>query len=305
MRVVTLGSDDANHPLTRAARAVVSVLDGINHVDHLTTEDTREYLRDVRSLAFREHIAGLQPDLLLSAAYGRILPEDVLMLPTIGAVNVHPSLLPDYRGVQAVWWAIYEGCTLVGVTVHEMTPAIDTGPILGQASLEVTPDSPPVEVWRRLGELARPLLASTLEEIAATRRISGRPQPAGGSYRSGPQRELRRLEIDWSQSARELVRRDRIFRGYANIPVLRWRLRARQMEEAGETQRLPGSILRRRPTTLDVAAGEGTAVRLVLPRPLRAWTKLLLLHLATRRFRAFPATPVTRGATAPASRDAS
>lgn len=292
MRIVTLGSDHG-HPLTRAALAVVAELDAVEHVDHITARDAREFLHRPRSAAFRDHISALEPDLLLSAAYARILPEEVLLLPRIGAINVHPSLLPDYRGLQAVWWALYEGRTTIGVTVHEMTASIDKGPILAQASLEVTPDAKPVEVWRTLGEIVRPPLARVLQEIEATGRIDGRPQPSGGSYRSQPQKELHRLEIDWSLPADELVRRDRIFRGGANIPVLRWRIHARQIEPAGRTLRPPGSILRRRLRSVEVAAGDGKTVRVELARPHRAWAKLLLLHLVTRRIRTFAVNPGT------------
>lgn len=289
LRVVTLGSDRP-HPLTRAALSVVEELECLEHVDHLTANDEREFLRDVRSPAYREHIAGLAPDLLVSAAYARIVPDDVLGLATIGAINVHPSLLPEYRGVGAVWWAIYEGRSTVGVTIHQMTVLVDTGPILAQASLNVTPDAEPVEVWRTLGDLALPLLRMTIEKIRATGRIAGTPQPAGGSYRSQPHKELRRLELDWSLSADELQRRSRIFPACTNIPALRWRVFANRIDTAGPTGRPAGSILRRRPRSIVVAAGNGTSVRLVLARPARAWPKLFLLHLTTGRFRSLPSS---------------
>jgi methionyl-tRNA formyltransferase len=289
MRVVTLGSDHP-HPLTRATLAVVRQLEGVEHVDHVTANDEREFLRDVRSAEYQSHMASLAPDLLISAAYARIVPDDVLTIPTLGAINVHPSLLPHYRGVQAVWWALYEGCSSVGVTIHQMTAHVDTGPIVAQASLEVTPDTDPVDAWQSLGELVRPLLKQTVEDIRRTGRVTGTPQPAGGSYRSQPHNEIHRLEIDWSQTAAELRRRDRIFRGQANIPALRWRIYARRIEAAGRTDRAPGTILRRRLRTIDVATGESTSVRLVLARPARAWAKLLLLHLATGRIRTLAGT---------------
>jgi methionyl-tRNA formyltransferase len=289
LRVITLGSDRP-HPLTRAALSVVNELEGVEHVDHLTANDARAFLRDVRSPAYREHIAGLEPDLLLSAAYARIVPDDVLGVPTLGAINVHPSLLPDYRGVGAVWWALYEGRSTVGVTIHQMTVPVDTGPILAQASLDVTPDAVPVEVWRTLGDLALPLLRATIEKIHATGGIAGTPQPAGGSYRSQPHKELRRLELDWSLSADELHRRSRIFPGSLNIPALRWRVFASSIDRAGPTTRPPGSVLRRRRRSMVVATGNDTSVLLVLARPTRAWTKLFLLHLATGRLRSLPRT---------------
>jgi methionyl-tRNA formyltransferase len=271
-----------------AALTVVRELDDVEHVCHVTARDEREFLRDPRSEAFRDHLAALEPDLLLSAAYARILPEDVLALPTIGAINVHPSLLPDYRGVSAIWWAIYDAQPRVGVTVHEMTAGVDTGPILGQAAIDVTPETRPGPVWNSLGELARPLLEQTLSRIRDSGRIEGRPQPPGGSYRSQPQRETARLELDWEQPARELVRRHGIFPGAGNIAVGRWRVYALEVEAGTPAARPPGTILRRRPRTMDVATGEGSSVRLTLGRPVRDWTKLLIHQMSTRRFQTLP-----------------
>lgn len=280
MRVVTLGSDRPR-ALTRAALAVVDEVEGIDHVDHLTANDAREHLRDARSEEYLAHMISLQPDLLVSSAYARIVPESILAIPKIGAINVHPSLLPEYRGVLAVLWALYEGRTQVGVTIHQMTVPVDTGPIVAQASLNVTPHADPGEVQAALGELVAPLLRRTLENIRATGQISGTPQSEGGSYRSVPKNEVRRLEIDWSLPAAELVRRDRIFRECGSLPLLRWRVFARRLESAGPTGQPPGTILRRRPKSLDIATGEGTSVRIEPARPLRDWVKLALFHLST------------------------
>jgi methionyl-tRNA formyltransferase len=286
VRILTLGADRP-HPLTQATLAVVEELDWVEHVDHLTAEDERTALRKARSPEYREHIASLKPDLVISAAYARIVPADVLAVPTIGAINIHPSLLPDYRGVGAVWWAMYEGSSRVGVTIHEMAASVDTGPILAQAGLDVGPDAVPVEVWNELGVLVCPILIQTLDEIRATGRISGRPQPEGGSYRGPPYtKEARRLEIDWSQPAEELVRRNRILHG--NIPGGRWRIFADGLQEAGPTDRPPGTILRRRPKSIRVAAGEGSSVQLTFTHPFRTWIKLASHHAATRRLGTFP-----------------
>src|SRR5438034_887437 len=183
------------------------------------SDDSRSFMRDVGSPAFTAHLAELRPDLFLSAAYARVLPEKVLDIATLGAINVHPSLLPDYRGSLAIWWALYDRRSRVGVTVHEMTLPVDSGPILGQASLEVGPDDDPIDISRRVGDLAKPLLRGILVRITRTGRVVGSPQRDGGSYRSAPAKEAHRLEIDWSQTASELVRRDRIFPGRSNIPA--------------------------------------------------------------------------------------
>lgn len=281
MRILTLGSDRP-HPLTQASLAVVDELEWVEHVDHLTANDERTFLRNARSPEYREHVASLKPDLLISAAYARIVPADVLAVPTIGAINIHPSLLPEYRGVCAVWWALYEGCSRVGVTIHEMTAGVDTGPILGQTALEVGPDPDPVAAWRELGDLSRPLLLQALEQIRESGRIAGRPQPEGGSYRGSPYtKEAPRLELDWSQPAEELVRRNRILRG--NIAAGRYRIYAKRIDPAGPTDRPPGTVLRRRPKSIRVAAAGGTSVQLTLVDPAKSWIKLALHYASTGR----------------------
>ena len=202
LRIVTFGSD-SRHPLTMAALRVVRELEGVEHIDHVTREDERAFMRDPSSSAYRSHLAGLRPDLFLSAAYARVLPEEVLAIPTVGAINVHPALLPAYRGVRAVWWALYEGQSSVGVTIHQMTLPVDSGPIIAQASLPVALDDNPGEVSRKVGELGGPLIENALRQIMQTGEISGTPQHGDSSYRSVPENEGHRLEIDW---VRELER---------------------------------------------------------------------------------------------------
>ena len=146
------------------------------------------------------------------------------------------------------------------------------------------PDADPVAVWRELGYLARPLLIETLEQIRETGRISGRPQPEGGSYRGSPYtKEAPRLEIDWSQPAEELARRNRILRG--NIPAGRRRIYAKRIDPAGPTDRPPGTVLRRRPKSIDVAAGGRTSVEVTLVDPAKSWIKFALHYASASRLR--------------------
>jgi methionyl-tRNA formyltransferase len=278
LRLVTFGT--ATHGLTAVAHEVIRSLEGVDHVDHIETRDRRSFLQSPNEAAASRHLAALEPDLFLSAGYGRILSAEVLAIPRIGAVNAHPSLLPSHRGLDAPYWVLYEGRSRAGVTIHEMTLPVDSGPIVAQAALDVDPDETPDSLYRRLFELARPLLASTLQEILRTRQIRSSPQPAGGSYRSHPSRELPRLEIDWSQPAPELIRRSRVFPAGANFSVGRWRVFVSGITQSSMTQRAPGTIVQRRPSRLTIAVGDKTSVELHLDRPLRAWAKLILTHTA-------------------------
>jgi methionyl-tRNA formyltransferase len=213
------------------------------------------------------------------------LPCEVLRLASIGAINAHPSLLPAYRGAMPVWWALYDRAEQVGVTVHEMTTAVDEGAILGQVAIAVSAEDALQDVRRRLGEAARPLLRDVLAEIRDTRSIVGTPQPSNGFYRSTPDKELHRLELDWSLPGPELVRRQRIFPGHGTIASAHGRVYASRVEPATPTDHAPGTVLRRRARSIDVAAGDGTAVRVFFGYPARSWAKLALLHLQNRSFK--------------------
>src|SRR5215831_8200193 len=90
-----------------------------------------------------EGVAGLramQPDLLVVAAYGQILSNDVLSVPAKGGINVHASLLPKYRGAAPVAWAIYHGETQTGVTIIRMSVALDAGDMLAQEAVDIPPE---------------------------------------------------------------------------------------------------------------------------------------------------------------------
>jgi len=279
MRVVTFGSD---HPLSYAALRTVERLDGFDHVDHVSTTDDREFLRKPNTAEARAYLRSLEPDLFLSAAYGRILGEQTLGLASIGAVNVHPSLLPRFRGVNAVQWAMYEGESRVGLTIHEMVPAVDSGAVLAQITTPIREGESARDVYLRLGELLPPTLTEVLTRIRRTGTIEGRPQRGEGSYRRASRLELDRLELDWSWSAAELARRFRVFPWHCNLPVGPWRIFLRDVEPRDAiVKRPPGTMVRRRPRTLDVVVADGTLVRLHLDHALRAWTKLALVGLRT------------------------
>ena len=273
MRVVTFGSD---HPFTPSALALVRELKDIEHVEHVKTFDEREFLRDPNSEPARDFLVSSKPDLFLSSGYGRVLREETLRIPTIGAINVHPSLLPRYRGYEAVAWALYEGESEVGITVHSMILPVDSGPILAQKSIPVCKDDQPDAVYQRLCGLIPQVLGQVLEEILRTGAIAGTPQPPSSSFHSKPWREPDQLEVDWTLPAAEVARRARLFHGYCNVRVGPWRIFFGEVEAVVPQ---PGTIRRRRLRTIDISAGDGRVVRLHLIRPLHAWAKLVLSRL--------------------------
>ncbi len=164
------------------------------------------------SLRAPEAMAALtawNPDLIVVAAFGQILRQDVLNLPPHGCLNVHASLLPRWRGAAPVAAAILAGDEMTGVTIMQMDAGVDTGPILAQRQEAIRPDDTRATLEERLARLGAELLLETLPGYLAGS-IVPRPQPAKGVTYAG---ELRKEDglLDWSRPAVELARKVRAF----------------------------------------------------------------------------------------------
>jgi methionyl-tRNA formyltransferase len=148
--------------------------------------------RDLNSAAGLGFLARCAPDLLLSACFDQRLGEAALAIPTRGCVNIHPALLPEFRGVDPVLQARLAGAGSLGVTVHWMTPRLDAGAILAQQAVALPARGSVFAATAALFAAGAELLAASLERIA--RRDPGVPQRSGGSYQSWPSRaEVRAL----------------------------------------------------------------------------------------------------------------
>lgn len=156
-----------------------------------------------------ERVRAWAPDLIVVAAFGQILPQSVLDLPRFGALNVHASLLPRWRGATPVQAAILAGDTVTGVTIMQLDAGLDTGPILAQRELAIRPQETAGELEERLAQLGAELLLEVL------------PAYLNGSLQPQPQPEegvtlTRRLPkeaaaLDWNQPALLLERHVRAF----------------------------------------------------------------------------------------------
>ena len=152
-----------------------------------------EGLSDLRSLS---------PDVCVVAAYGQILSADLLGIPRLGAINLHASLLPKYRGAAPVQYAIWKGETETGVTIFKIEPKLDAGPILGVVKTEIRPKETAGELETRLAELAVPLTHYVLHQFE-TGEIHGTLQDASQVTRA-PRLKKEDGLIDWSRSAAEI-----------------------------------------------------------------------------------------------------
>ena len=130
---------------------------------------------DVKSEDFRRDLKELDPDLIVVAAFGKILPGEVLRIPRYGAVNIHASLLPRYRGASPINWAIINGEKETGVTSFFMEEGLDTGPIISQRSCAIGPEDDSGVLEDKLKGLAVEVLAETLEKVKDGQ-VRARPQ---------------------------------------------------------------------------------------------------------------------------------
>lgn len=156
----------------------------------------------VRDEAFLQEMQALAPDLILVAAYSRLIPKLLLDLPRLGCVNLHPSSLPNYRGAIPVQAALMNGEATTAVTTFIMDEGYDTGPWLLRKEVDILPQETGSELLERLALLGAQVLVDTVEGLAKGL-LSGQPQVGEAQYTKPLQKAD--LVMDWSLSAEKLV----------------------------------------------------------------------------------------------------
>src|ERR1017187_1451550 len=156
---------------------------------------------------FIQELCALQPDLIVVAAYGHILPGSILDLTRFGCLNVHTSLLPKYRGAAPIQWAILNGEAETGVTIMKMDAGLDTGDILTQATTPISPEDNSETLHDRLATMGAELLVQTIPDHVAGK-LNPRPQPAEGATYA-PKIKKHDGHMDWSLPALTLWNRVR------------------------------------------------------------------------------------------------
>lgn len=114
---------------------------------------------------FINQIKNLEPDVICVVAYGKILPQDILDIPSKGCINVHGSLLPKYRGAAPIQWAVINGDKVTGITTMYMDAGMDTGDMILKEEISIGEDETTGEVWDKLSDIGGKLLVETLERI--------------------------------------------------------------------------------------------------------------------------------------------
>ena len=205
----------------------------------------------------------LKPELIVVAAYGKILPEELLDYPKYGSINVHSSLLPKYRGAAPIHWAILNGEKETGVTIMHMAPALDAGDIIAQRATPIDPDETAEALYDRLARLGADLLAETLPRLADG--TAPRTPQAEDQATLAPMLSRALSPMDFTRPARAL--HDQV-RGLIPWPAavtelggVRCKIFATTVLEE-TTGKAPGTVLQADKKGLKLACGEGTVLRI-------------------------------------------
>ncbi|MFG1798290.1 methionyl-tRNA formyltransferase [Nocardia sp. NPDC049149] len=179
-------------------------------------------------------LPGYRPDIVVACGFPWKFPADVLDIPEFGVLNIHPSLLPKHRGPMPIAWAIRNGATTFGLTVHRMDEEFDTGEILcSRGGIPLDEDPTPERLWDRMDPVLNDLLPDALGKVVAG--VPGHPQDAREASRE-PAFEPAFYRVDWSNTTLEVHNQVRALRsmgtgpvaqiGHRRIRVLRTRLDA-------------------------------------------------------------------------------
>ncbi len=212
----------------------------------------------IRTEGFAREMAALAPDVLVVVAFGRILPAALLDLPRLGAVNIHGSLLPRYRGPAPIQWALINGDGVTGVTAMLMDEGLDTGPILCAREVAILPEDTSATLHDRLSVAGAEVLIAALEGLAGGSLTPVAQDDRQATY--APLLAKKDGRISWQKSARELTCFIRgmtpwpgayTFHGEQRLKIFR----AQPMALA--TNETPGRVLAGFEDELRVATGDG------------------------------------------------
>lgn len=215
-----------------------------------------------------DKIASLAPDLIVTAAFGQFLPEKLLQIPRLGAINVHASLLPKYRGGAPVHYAIMNGEDKTGVTIMEMIKKMDAGAIYSQAEIPITKTDDVGTMFEKLSALGKDLLLNTLPELIQGTLEKTPQNEAQVTFSPNITREQE--AIDWQKTADEI---DNQVRGMRPWPIafttyrgVRWKIWD-VTPLAETTDAAPGTIIKKDKSELFVACGKNTILALKEVQP--------------------------------------
>lgn len=212
-------------------------------------------MRDGEAL---EQLRALAPDILVVVAYGRLLPDDILALPKYGAVNVHGSLLPKYRGAAPIQWAVLNGDRITGVSTMYLASEMDTGDIIYTSETEIGEYETSGELFDRLMDMGAELLVKTLRAIENGTAPRTPQDHSQASYVSTLDKSL--SPIDWNNSPRAVLKH---IYGLQPWPVATMELDGGVYRVFGaeytdnRTEKSPGKVVSAGKSGLEIACADG------------------------------------------------
>ena len=219
----------------------------------------------VRDADTLELVQSLSPDLIVVAAYGKVLPEEILDTPQYGSINVHSSLLPKYRGAAPINWAILNGETETGVSIMYMAKELDAGDIILQKTTAIRETENAQELTERLAELGAQALSQAVTELTEGKAVRTPQAAEKANYAAMLSREM--STIDWNRSAHEISCQVRGLIPWpcASTDVIHGEMmKLYAVLEAGEaTDAAPGEIVAAGKQGIEIACGDGKRLRIL------------------------------------------
>ena len=276
MRIVYMGTPDfAVNPLHALAEAGYEVVGVVTQPDKpkgrgktmLPTPVKEEAMKHgfpvfqpvkVRDPEFQEVLEGLEPDIIVVAAFGQIIPKSILELPKYGCINIHASLLPKYRGAAPIQQAVIDGEKESGVTIMQMGAGLDTGDMISKIIVPLAADETGGSLFDKLSEVGAKLCVKTMEAIENGTAVYTPQDDALATHTGKIQKEMG--SIDWSKDA-EVI--ERLVRGLNPWPSAYTRIDDKNLKIwrakviSHEVKAAPGCILKVTKDELEVQTGNG------------------------------------------------
>lgn len=212
----------------------------------------------VREAESVEFIRKREPEIILVAAFGQILSEEILHMPKYGCINVHASLLPKYRGAAPIQWAVINGERVSGVTIMRMDAGIDTGDMIEKAEVELSPQETGGSLFDKLEKLGADLLIRTMEKIENGTAVYTKQEESKATHVGMIKKELGL--ISWEKPAAEL---ERLIRGLNPWPSAFTKINGKTLKiwqarpEAGGDVSKAGEVAVVNKKELKIHTGEG------------------------------------------------
>ena len=244
-----------DRPKGRGMKMVYSPVKEVALANEIPVFQPENFRDDETVRALRD----LQPDVVAVVAYGRILPQRVLDIPPHGCINIHASLLPQYRGSAPYQWAVLNGQKETGVSAQHMVWEMDAGDVIDASKTEIGENETAGELLDRLAVLGAELICKTLHRVEKGEEYRGCPQdPQAVTY--APMLDKTMCPIDWSKTAQQVHDHVRGLHPWpvatAEIAGTKFKIHSTVIVD-GKNGAVPGTILELTKTGLKIACGEG------------------------------------------------